>query len=157
MLPLFSMRSKESGLPFFEIMFLETPNSHSLPLATVQAAKLRILDRKWDFDYIYFTESDQVLLWRPQSYDSVYSFLDKYPRRVMVPHRLIPYPTKVCMSLLYRVLGVLGRACCCVLYLPTHLISHVLFSLVFSYYLFTFLILSSHGMRCPLLECPVYD
>lgn len=85
----------KSGLPFFEIILLKVPASHSLPLAVVHAARQRILEKVWDFDYIFFTESDQILLWRPLSFDSVFNFLDKYPRRVMVPHRLIPYPSKV--------------------------------------------------------------
>lgn len=94
------MRRNQSGLPFYEIMLLTVPASHSLPLAVVHAARQRILEKAWDFDYLFFTESDQILLWRPNSFDSVFSFLDKYPRRVMVPHRLIPYPSKVYINII---------------------------------------------------------
>lgn len=51
----------ESGLPFFDVMLIENlPKSASLPVATVQQTKARIMDGRWDFDYVYFTESDQV-------------------------------------------------------------------------------------------------
>jgi hypothetical protein len=36
------------------------PKSASLPVATVQAVKRNFISRKYDFDYMYFTESDQV-------------------------------------------------------------------------------------------------
>ena len=50
-----------SGLPFFDVMLNENlPKSASLPVSTVQQAKARLLDGRWDFDYIFFTESDQV-------------------------------------------------------------------------------------------------
>ena len=42
-------------------MLLENlPKSASLPVATSQEAKRRIQSGSWDFDYIFFTESDQV-------------------------------------------------------------------------------------------------
>ncbi len=92
----FLFRRNHSELPLFEVLLLDTiPTSSSLPLATLQAARLNILEKRWDFDYVYFTESDQVLVWRPESIRDVFAFLDKYPRRVLVPHRLIPYPVKV--------------------------------------------------------------
>jgi hypothetical protein len=50
-----------SGLPFYDVMLIEgLPKSASLPVATVQQTKARLMDGRWDFDYIYFTESDQV-------------------------------------------------------------------------------------------------
>jgi hypothetical protein len=36
------------------------PKSAGLPVATVQETKQRIASGQWDFDYIFFTESDQV-------------------------------------------------------------------------------------------------
>ena len=52
----------DSGLPFFDVMLLrDLPKSASLPVATVQNTKARLLNGTWDFDYIYFTESDQVI------------------------------------------------------------------------------------------------
>jgi hypothetical protein len=38
----------------------DLPKSASLPVATVQASKARFMDGTWDFDYLFFTESDQV-------------------------------------------------------------------------------------------------
>jgi hypothetical protein len=50
-----------SGLPFYDVMLIEgLPKSASLPVATVQQTKARLMDGRWDFDYMYFTESDQV-------------------------------------------------------------------------------------------------
>ena len=50
-----------SGLPFHDVMLLENlPKSASLPVATSQEAKRRIRSGQWDFDYIFYTESDQV-------------------------------------------------------------------------------------------------
>ena len=42
-------------------MLLENlPKSASLPVATSQETKRRIIAGVWDFDYIFYTESDQV-------------------------------------------------------------------------------------------------
>lgn len=57
---LFSKRNV-SGLPFYDVMLIEDlPKSASLPVATVQQAKARIIDGRWDFDFLFFSESDQV-------------------------------------------------------------------------------------------------
>ena len=51
----------ESGLPFYDVILAENlPKSASLPVATSQLVKRRFKDGRYDFDYIYFTESDQV-------------------------------------------------------------------------------------------------
>ena len=51
----------ESGLPFFDVILVNNlPKSASLPVATSQQVKKRIINGSYDFDYIYFTESDQV-------------------------------------------------------------------------------------------------
>ena len=40
------------------------PKSASLPVATVQQTKERMLNGTWaHFDYMFFTESDQVSTW----------------------------------------------------------------------------------------------
>ena len=53
-----------SGLPFFEVILLQSlPKSASLPVATVQQAKMKISSGEWNFDYVFFTESDQVLVY----------------------------------------------------------------------------------------------
>lgn len=53
-----------SGLPFWDVILLEgLPKSASLPVATVQITKAMILNGTWgQFDYVFFTESDQVSL-----------------------------------------------------------------------------------------------
>lgn len=55
----------ESGLPFFDVLLIkDLPKSASLPVATVQTTKELLRDgNRWStlFDYVYFTESDQVL------------------------------------------------------------------------------------------------
>ena len=51
----------KSGLPFFDILLLtHLPKVASLPVATSQEVKARLVDGRYDFDHIYFTESDQV-------------------------------------------------------------------------------------------------
>jgi hypothetical protein len=55
-----SLREK-SGLPFYDILLLDDlPKPASLPVATSLAVKTRILEGSYDFDYFFFTESDQV-------------------------------------------------------------------------------------------------
>jgi hypothetical protein len=98
---------RKSGLPYFDLLLLDKiPNSQALPLATVLKAKEKIQNqdrnKKWYFDYIFFTESDQVLVMRNSRIDHIYSFLDKYPRRVLIPHRLIPYPEEMFITQLHR-------------------------------------------------------
>lgn len=53
---------QSSGLPFYDVMLLENmPKSASIPVATVQETKRRIFNGTWsNFDYVFFTESDQV-------------------------------------------------------------------------------------------------
>eukprot|EP01035_Chromulina_nebulosa_P018281 gene18281-23958_t len=84
----------KSELPFYDVILLtDLPKSASLPVATVQQTKARILDGRWNFSYIFFTESDQILMFRIP--DIVYEHLDLYPRRLALPHRLMPYPDLV--------------------------------------------------------------
>jgi hypothetical protein len=83
-----------SGLPFYDVLILDNlPKSASLPVATIQQTKARLMDGRWNFDYIYFTESDQILMMRiPQE---IYGHLKIYPRRLVIPHRLNPYPEPI--------------------------------------------------------------
>ncbi len=84
----------DSGLPFYDVMVLSNlPKSASLPVATVQQTKARLADGRWDFDYVYFTESDQILMMR--IHDELYAHLKRYPRRLILPHRLNPYPSQI--------------------------------------------------------------
>lgn len=91
---LFACRNS-SGLPFYDIMLIEgLPKSASLPVASVQTTKARIMNGTWSqFDYIFFTESDQILMMRPV--EEMYAYLNQHPRHLMVPHRLMTYPASV--------------------------------------------------------------
>ena len=91
----FNWIRNDSGLPFWKVVLIENlPKSASLPVATVKATKRRIWDGRWgQFDYVYFTESDQILMMRPL--DELYTHLETYKRRLLVPHRLMPYPEAV--------------------------------------------------------------
>lgn len=80
----------ESGLPFYDVILLENlPKGASLPVATTQRTKQLLISGKWKFDYIFFTESDQILISR--TLPMMYDHLNKYPGRMIVPHRLMPY------------------------------------------------------------------
>ena len=69
----------ESNLPFYDIVWVPNlPKSASLPVATVQAAKAKLADGAWDFDYVFFTESDQLLMIR--HHHVLYDYLKLYPR-----------------------------------------------------------------------------
>lgn len=72
----------KSGLPFFDILLNENlPKSAGLPVATTQQTKYRLMhDPVWSsaFDYVFFTESDQILISR--ELQSMYHHLSKYPR-----------------------------------------------------------------------------
>ena len=51
----------KSGLPLYDVIFAKgLPKVASLPVATSQLVRSRILNGSYDFDYIFFTESDQV-------------------------------------------------------------------------------------------------
>jgi hypothetical protein len=90
-----------SGLPFYDVVVLNyLPKSASLPVASVQETKARIQDGRWDFDYVYFTESDQILMMR--EHEEIYGHLKKFPRRLMLPHRLNPYPPAVIIERYHR-------------------------------------------------------
>jgi hypothetical protein len=69
---------KESGLPFYDIILLpDLPKSAGLPVGTTQQTKLRLQDGRWDFDYVFFTESDQILISR--ELQLMYEHLKKFP------------------------------------------------------------------------------
>lgn len=83
-----------SGLPFFDVLLIEgLPKSASLPVSTVQQTKERIINGTWDFDYIFFTESDQILMMRNPV--PLYQYIDENPRHLIIPHRLMPYPQMI--------------------------------------------------------------
>ena len=81
---------QQSGLPFYDIILLDNlPKSAGLPVGTMQAVKQKLVSKAWDFDYVFFTESDQILMARimPLLYDN----LKQFPGRMLLPHRLMPY------------------------------------------------------------------
>jgi hypothetical protein len=85
---------KESGLPFYDVLLLENlPKGASLPVATTQRTKQKLKSGEWPFNYVFFTESDQILISRqlPMMFDH----LKKYPGRMILPHRLMPYSKEV--------------------------------------------------------------
>ena len=85
---------KQSGMPFYDVILMENlPKSASLPVATTQQVKKRLVSGVWDFDYVFFTESDQILISR--ELQLMYDHLKKYPDRMMLPHRLMPYSDRV--------------------------------------------------------------
>jgi len=55
----------------------------------MQAVKQKLVSKAWDFDFVFFTESDQILMARimPLLYDN----LKQFPGRMLLPHRLMPY------------------------------------------------------------------
>jgi hypothetical protein len=85
---------RSSGMPVFDVLLNEgLPKSASLPVATVQHTRRKLLAREWSFDFVYYTESDQILLLRRAA--ELYRHLQAHPRRMFIPHRLMPYPTQV--------------------------------------------------------------
>jgi len=85
---------KESGMPFYEVLLMpKLPKSAGLPVGLTQQTKLRLQDGRWDFDYVFFTESDQILITR--ELPMMYSHLKKYPGHMILPHRLMPYSNRV--------------------------------------------------------------
>ena len=96
----------ESGLPFYDIILHETlPKSASLPVATTQQVKKRLISGAWDFDYVFFTESDQILISR--SLQMMYDHLKIYPSRMMLPHRLMPYSNRVIQEVHNRTVDIM--------------------------------------------------
>jgi len=89
----------DSKLPFYAVhLLLDLPKNAALPVATVQHTKaLMSPGGMWEsmFDHMYFTESDQIIMFKPQVAIDSYVLLDKYPRRLILPHRLMPYPDPV--------------------------------------------------------------
>lgn len=83
-----------SGLPFYDIILMpKLPKSAGLPVGLTQEVKRRLLDRRYDFDFIFFTESDQILISR--QLQLMYHNLQQYPHRMLLPHRLMPYSDRV--------------------------------------------------------------
>ncbi len=107
---------KESGLPFYDIILIDNlPKSAGLPVGTTQQVKKRLLSGKYDFDYIFFTESDQILITR--ELQLMYENLKEYPHRMILPHRLMPYSDRVVKEVHKRQLlagrnAWMNQSCC---------------------------------------------
>ena len=87
-----------AGLPALDIVVLaDLPSPQALPAALVQHVRLGADTRGFysNFSYFYYSESDQVLVAHQAAHSALFEFLDKYPRRVLVPHRLVPYPPAI--------------------------------------------------------------
>jgi len=85
---------KESGLPFYDMILVQDlPKSAGLPVGLTQQVKKRLVSGAYDFDYIFFTESDQILISR--TLPLMHEHLKKWPDRMILPHRLMPYSNRV--------------------------------------------------------------
>ena len=89
------------SLAFYDVVVVDTYNrSDALPAAAVVETQRRFKSREWDFDFLYYTESDQILLLRkPQV---LFDYLKKYPHRVAVPHRLMAYPSVIARQVFHK-------------------------------------------------------
>lgn len=92
---------KSMQLPAMDVWVLK--HVELLPLALLAEARrrLRVHPQAYrQFKYIFFSESDQLLVMRNgyRNSNEIYSLLRKYPRRVLVPHRLMPYAHELLRS-----------------------------------------------------------
>ena len=70
--------NNHAGLPFYDILLLDNlPKGAGLPVGTTQRTKAKLQSGEWPFEYVFYTESDQILISRqlPMMYDH----LKKYP------------------------------------------------------------------------------
>ncbi len=84
-------------LPAMEVFVLDMNNDvQGLPMASLVYVQRKIRSQ-WgkSYNFILYSESDQMLLFNPHRMEDMYALLLKYPRRVLVPHRLIPYAHEV--------------------------------------------------------------
>lgn len=91
----------ESGLPFYDVILnKDLPRGSSNPVSTVQQVKKRFQSGEYNFDYMFFTESDQILLMRKSA--EMFKILKMHPRYVIIPHRLMPYPETILTKKLHK-------------------------------------------------------
>lgn len=90
-----------SGLPFYDVLLLNNlPKSAGLPVGSTQMLRQRLIDGTYDFDYIFYTESDQILIAR--ELQMLYQHLKQYPGHMLLPHRLMPYSAEAMIKGLKR-------------------------------------------------------
>lgn len=105
-------------LPFYEIVVIDFYNrTDALPAGSVIEAQKRFRSGRWNFDYLFYTESDQILMIRNAR--NLFDYLKEFPMRMLIPHRLQPYPgellTKVFKKTLKKHTGPLdwmNSSCC---------------------------------------------
>ena len=84
----------QSNLPFYDVILIgNLANPKFLGVASVLEMQRRFQTGEWSskFDYIYYTESDQVLHLRPSSLPALLKKVDN-PRDLLTPHRFLPFP-----------------------------------------------------------------
>lgn len=90
----FTVLSRNSNLPYFDLVRLSLPKAGALPVATVVAMQKNLAQEVYaEFDYFYFTEADQMLVMRNPQY--VYQQLNDNEMFTVIPHRLVPYAREV--------------------------------------------------------------
>jgi len=83
---------RSSGLPFFEVILVRgLANPKLLGVATVLEMQRKFQTREWTFDWMYFTESDQVLHLRPHQLADLLAKASG-PTDMVAPHRFLPFP-----------------------------------------------------------------
>ena len=107
---------ERSGLPFHDVILLpKLPKAAGLPVGLTQQLKQRLVDGRYDFDYIFFTESDQILISR--QLQVMFHHLQIYPHRMLLPHRLMPYSDRVIKEVHKKTVDVdankwMQQSCC---------------------------------------------
>lgn len=88
-----AQRLRSAGLPLMDVIVLDAlPSPAALSVALLQTAAVKLDRGDWkkELDFVYFTEGDQVLMWRMQKL--AFDYLRRHPLHILVPHRLSAYP-----------------------------------------------------------------
>lgn len=92
-----------SELPLFDVLLLDNlPKDAGLPVGSTQALRQKLIDggKYAAFDFVFYTESDQILIAR--ELQLLYAHLAVYPRHMLLPHRLMPYSAEALVEGLKR-------------------------------------------------------
>ena len=83
--------ARSAGLPWFDIMVNEIPRADSLGIATIMSTQQRLERADWGrrFDYVFYTESDQIL--HARDLGPVFAAADR-KNTLALPHRTVPVP-----------------------------------------------------------------
>ena len=84
------------GLPWYDVLLNTLPRASVLGIATVIYSQRAFAERGWDkdFDYIFYTESDQILHVR----DMAPLLAEADANTIVLPHRAVPVPLDVDFS-----------------------------------------------------------